>query len=68
MPHPIKVGRKERMSFSKINEVCEMPNLIDVQTKSYKWFMEEGLSEVVANVSPMSDRTNQPRLACEDER
>ena len=36
MPHPIKVGRKERMTFAKIHEVCEMPNLIDVQTKSYK--------------------------------
>ena len=58
MPHPIKVGRKERMSFSKINEVCEMPNLIDVQTKSYKWFMEEGLSEVLEDVSPIRDTTN----------
>ena len=47
MPHPIQVGRKERMTFSKINEVCEMPNLIDVQTKSYKWFMEDGLSDVL---------------------
>jgi len=58
MPHPITVGRKERMSFSKINEVCEMPNLIDVQTKSYKWFMEEGLSEVLEDVSPIRDTTN----------
>ena len=47
MPTPIKVGRKERMSFAKIHEVCEMPNLIDVQTKSYKWFVEEGLGEVL---------------------
>ena len=58
MPHPIQVGRKERMTFSKINEVCEMPNLIDVQTKSYKWFMEEGLSEVLEDVSPIRDTTN----------
>ena len=39
MPRPIKVGRKERMTFAKINEVCEMPNLIQIQTDSYKWFI-----------------------------
>ena len=58
MPTPIKVGRKERMSFAKIHEVCEMPNLIDVQTKSYKWFVEEGLGEVLDDVSPIRDTTN----------
>ena len=58
MPQPIKVGRKERMSFAKIHEVCEMPNLIDVQTKSYKWFIEEGLGEVLEDVSPIRDTTN----------
>ena len=58
MPTPIKVGRKERMTFAKINEVCEMPNLIDVQTKSYKWFVEEGLGEVLDDVSPIRDTTN----------
>ena len=58
MPRPVKVGRKERMTFAKINEVCEMPNLIDVQTQSYKWFVEEGLSEVLEDVSPIRDTTN----------
>ena len=58
MPQPIKVGKKERMTFAKINEVCEMPNLIDVQTKSYKWFIEEGLGEVLEDVSPIRDTTN----------
>ena len=58
MPHPIKVGRKERMTFSKINEVCEMPNLIDIQTKSFQWFIEEGLGEVLEDVSPIRDTTN----------
>ena len=58
MPQPIKVGRKERMTYAKINEVCEMPNLIDVQTKSYKWFVEEGLGEVLDDVSPIRDTTN----------
>ena len=58
MPQPVKVGKKERMSIAKIHEVCEMPNLIDVQTKSYKWFMEEGLGEVLEDVSPIRDTTN----------
>ncbi len=62
MPHPEKVGRKERMTFSKINEVCEMPNLIDIQTQSYKWFMEEGLKEVLEDVSPVRDTTNNLNL------
>ena len=57
MPTPVKVGRKERMSFAKIHEVCEMPNLIDVQTKSYKWFVEEGLGEVLDDVSPILRRS-----------
>ena len=55
MPKPIPVGRKERMSFGKINEVWPMPNLIDIQTKSYKWFLEEGLKEVFEDVSPIRD-------------
>lgn len=58
MPKPIKVGRKERMSYGKLDEVCEMPNLIDIQTKSYKWFIEEGLQEVLDDVSPIKDATN----------
>ncbi|MGI6177429.1 MAG: DNA-directed RNA polymerase subunit beta [Eubacterium sp.] len=55
MPKPVKVGRKTRMSFSKINEVCEMPNFVDVQVKSYKWFLEEGLREVFEDISPIRD-------------
>ena len=58
MPKPIKVGRKERMSFAKINEVSEMPNLIDIQTSSYKWFLEEGLKEVFEDISPIRDYAN----------
>ena len=46
MPNPIKLGRKERMTFAKINEVAEMPNLIQIQTDSYDWFVKEGLREV----------------------
>ena len=55
MPRPIKVGRKERMTYAKINEVCEMPNLIQIQTDSYNWFIEEGLSEVFEDISPIKD-------------
>ena len=55
MPKPVKVGRKERISFSKINEVGEMPNLIQIQTESYNWFIEEGLREVFEDISPIRD-------------
>ena len=55
MPNPIKLGRKERMTFSKINEVTEMPNLIQIQTDSYDWFVREGLREVFEDISPIKD-------------
>ncbi len=58
MPRPVKVGRKNRMTFAKINEVSEMPNLIDIQTKSYKWFLDEGLKEVFEDISPIRDYAN----------
>ncbi|WP_078697793.1 DNA-directed RNA polymerase subunit beta [Caloramator quimbayensis] len=57
MVHPVKVGRRERMSFSKIKEVIDMPNLIEVQLDSYKWFLEEGLKEVFDDVNPITDYT-----------
>ncbi|SFR63629.1 DNA-directed RNA polymerase subunit beta [Anaeromicropila populeti] len=52
---PVKVGNSVRMSFSRQKEVLEMPNLIEVQTDSYKWFLEEGLHEVFRDISPISD-------------
>ena len=52
---PIKVGNNVRMSYSKRKEVLEMPNLIEVQTNSYKWFLEEGLREVFRDISPIKD-------------
>jgi DNA-directed RNA polymerase subunit beta len=55
MPTPVTVGRKKRMSFSKINEVAEMPNLIEIQTESYDWFIKEGLYEVFEDISPIKD-------------
>ena len=47
MPKPITLGRRERQTFSKINEKSEMPNLIQIQTDSYKWFLEKGLQEIL---------------------
>ena len=55
MVKPHKLGRNTRMSFSKIKEVLEMPNLIEVQKNSYKWFLEEGLMEVLRDISPIVD-------------
>lgn len=54
---PVQLGRNERMSFGKIDEVIEMPNLIEVQKKSYQWFLEEGLKEVFNDVSGITDYT-----------
>ena len=54
---PVKLGKIERMSFSKIDEVIEMPNLIEVQKNSYQWFLEEGLKEVFKDVSGITDYT-----------
>ena len=55
MPHPVKTGKTTRMSFSKINEVAPIPSLIQIQTDSYKWFIEEGLKEVFEDISPIKD-------------
>ncbi len=52
---PHKLGKNTRMSFAKINEVLEMPNLIEVQKNSYKWFLNEGLKEVFRDVAAISD-------------
>jgi len=57
MLKPRKLGTNVRMSFSKIESATEMPNLIEVQKDSYKWFLEEGLDEVLRDVSPVVDYT-----------
>lgn len=54
---PVKLGRNERMSFGKIDEVIQMPHLLDIQRKSYQWFLEEGLREVFKDVSGITDYT-----------
>ncbi|WP_082394860.1 DNA-directed RNA polymerase subunit beta [Caloranaerobacter sp. TR13] len=57
MVHPVSVGKRTRMSYSKIDEVLELPDLIEVQKKSYEWFLEEGLKEVFEDISPIEDYT-----------
>ncbi|MCX7711751.1 MAG: DNA-directed RNA polymerase subunit beta [Clostridia bacterium] len=57
MVHPVQMGKNIRMSYSKIDEVLDMPNLIEVQKNSYKWFLEEGLREVFRDISPITDYT-----------
>jgi len=52
---PKQLGKNTRMSFGKINEALEMPNLIEVQKNSYKWFKEEGLKEVFHDVAAITD-------------
>ena len=55
MVHEVEVGKNVRLSYSKIKEVLDMPNLIEVQKDSYKWFLEEGLKEIFHDVSPITD-------------
>ena len=55
MLRPHKLGKTTRMSFSKIKDALEMPNLIEVQKKSFQWFLDEGLREVLHDVSPIVD-------------
>lgn len=54
---PVQLGKNTRMSFSRIDEVLDMPNLIEVQKNSYQWFLEEGLKEVFRDVSGITDYT-----------
>ena len=55
MVKPQRVGKNIRMSFSKIDEPLQMPNLIEIQKESFNWFLEKGLMEVLEDVSPITD-------------
>ncbi len=57
MVKPQTVGKNTRMSFSKINEAIQLPNLIEIQKDSFKWFLETGLMEVLRDISPITDYT-----------
>ena len=63
MVRPVKLGRAERMTYSKIDEVIEMPDLIEIQKNSYQWFLDEGLMEVLREVSPITDYTGDIELS-----
>jgi len=70
---PVKSGKSVRMSYSRQKEVLKMPNLIEVQKDSYQWFLDEGLREVFADISPISDYSGHLSLEfvdfvlCEDD-
>ena len=70
---PVKAGKSMRMSYSRQKEVLEMPNLIEVQKESYKWFLDEGLKEVFNDISPIADYSGHLSLEfvdftlCEDD-
>ena len=70
--HPIGEGKSMRMSYQRQKEVLPMPNLIEVQTDSYKWFLEKGLQEVFDDISPIEDFSGRLSLSfvsyklCED--
>ena len=57
MRHPVQVGKRKRLSFSRIKEVLEMPNLIEIQQNSYRWFLNEGIKEMFQDISPIQDFT-----------
>ena len=57
MPHPVTIGKRTRMSYSKIKEIADVPNLIEIQCDSYEWFLKEGLKEVFEDISPIEDYT-----------
>ncbi|MDD3196845.1 MAG: DNA-directed RNA polymerase subunit beta [Eubacteriales bacterium] len=63
MVRPVKLGRAERMSYSRIDEVIDIPNLIEIQKSSYQWFIDEGLMEVLKDVSPITDYSGDIELS-----
>jgi DNA-directed RNA polymerase subunit beta len=63
---PVPVGKRVRYSYAKINEVLDMPNLIELQKNSYQWFLREGLQEIFHDVSPIQDFTGNLVLSFEN--
>ena len=63
---PVKAGKGLRMSYSRQKEVLQMPNLIEVQKNSYQWFLDEGLKEAFADISPITDYSGHLSLDCVD--
>ena len=63
---PVPVGDRIRYSYARINEVLPMPHLIDIQRKSYEWFIKEGLCEIFHDISPIKDFTGNLELSFEN--
>ena len=63
MVKPVQYGRAQRMSYSKIDEIIDIPNLIEIQKSSYRWFLNEGLMEVLRDASPIEDATGDLELS-----
>ena len=68
MVKPVALGKNVRQTFSKINEVIDMPNLIEIQKDSYKWFVEEGLKEVFRDMAAITDYSGNLQLSFVDYR
>ena len=68
MVKPVQLGKNTRMTFSKINEVIDMPNFIEIQKDSYKWFVEEGLKEVFRDMAAITDYSGNLQLSFVDYR
>jgi len=63
LSHIVKYGKKaERRSYARIDEVLELPNLIEIQTDSYKWFLDEGLKVMFEDISPIVDHSENLEL------
>ena len=65
MFRPVPIGKRKRYSYAKINEVLQMPNLIEIQKNSYNWFLREGLDEIFRDISPIQDFTGNLELTFE---
>ena len=66
MFNPVQVGKRTRYSYAKIDEVLDMPNLIEIQKKSYQWFLQTGLTEIFRDISPIQDFTGNLVLSFDD--
>ena len=63
---PVQVGKRTRYTYAKINEVLKMPHLLDLQNKSYEWFLEKGLKDIFQDISPIEDASGNLSLSFED--
>lgn len=63
---PVQVGKRTRYTYAKINEVLKMPHLLDLQNKSYEWFLEKGLKDIFKDISPIEDAAGNLSLSFEN--